>query len=126
MAHIADPGLDDRYDAAFLFEALHDLSRPGEALRAIRAVLSHGAALIVADERVSEAFTAPGDEMERLMYGFSILHCLPTRRATAPSAALGAVLRPSTVEALGVEAGFASVEVLPIDHDLWRFYRLQP
>jgi SAM-dependent methyltransferase len=124
VADVADPAFDGRFDAAFLFEALHDLPRPVEALRAVRDVLGDGAALIVGDERVGEVFTAPGDEIERLMYGFSILHCLPASRATTPSAAIGTVLRSSTVQALGEAAGFRSTEVLPIDNDLWRFYRL--
>jgi len=33
--------------------------------------------VIVTDERVAETFTAPGDEIERLMYGYSLLCCLP-------------------------------------------------
>jgi hypothetical protein len=31
-----------------------------------------------------------------------------------------------TLERLAAEAGFASVEVLPVDHDAFRFYRLYP
>jgi hypothetical protein len=36
----------------------------------------------------------------------------------------GTVLRPGTVAAYGREAGYGTVEVLDVDHDLWRFYRL--
>ncbi|MGH8895961.1 MAG: SAM-dependent methyltransferase [Egibacteraceae bacterium] len=75
------------YDAAFIFEALHDMARPVEALRAVRAALADGASLVIADEKVAETFTAPGDEVERLNYGFSIWHCLPATRAETPSAA---------------------------------------
>jgi hypothetical protein len=38
----------------------------------------------------------------------------------------GTVLRPATVRAYAHEAGYGSAEVLPVDHDLWRFYRLSP
>jgi 2-polyprenyl-3-methyl-5-hydroxy-6-metoxy-1,4-benzoquinol methylase len=126
VADAADPGLEGPYDAAFLFEALHDLARPVEVLRSVRGLLADVGALIVADERVADAFTAPGDQIERLMYGFSILHCLPAGRAETPSAATGTVLRPATVRRYAHEAGFGSVDVLPIDNDLWRFYRLNP
>ncbi|MGH8887497.1 MAG: SAM-dependent methyltransferase [Egibacteraceae bacterium] len=115
------------YDAAFIFEALHDMARPVEALRAVRAALADGASLVIADEKVAETFTAPGDEVERLNYGFSIWHCLPATRAETPSAAsaaTGTCLRPATVRAWAAQAGFESVEILPVDHDLWRFYRL--
>jgi 2-polyprenyl-3-methyl-5-hydroxy-6-metoxy-1,4-benzoquinol methylase len=122
----ADPALGGRYDVVTVFEALHDMARPVDALRAIRGLLADGGTALVADERVAEAFTARGDETERLMYGFSILHCLPVGRAEQPSAATGTVLRPSALRAMANEAGFGDVEILPIDNDFWRFYRLNP
>jgi hypothetical protein len=33
---------------------------------------------------------------------------------------------PETVRAYAAEAGFTRIDVLPIEHDLWRFYRLVP
>jgi hypothetical protein len=36
------------------------------------------------------------------------------------------VMRPVTVRRFATEAGFASSEVLPIEHDFWRFYLLRP
>jgi hypothetical protein len=30
----------------------------------------------VADEKVADTFHAPADDTERLMYGWSIVHCL--------------------------------------------------
>jgi hypothetical protein len=46
--------------------------------------------------------------------------------AEQPSAALGTVLRADTVERLATEAGFSATEVLPIENDFFRFYRLVP
>jgi SAM-dependent methyltransferase/predicted transcriptional regulator len=112
------------YDAAFIFEALHDMARPVEALEAIRALLADGGVVVVADEKVAETFTAPGDEIERLNYGFSFWHCLPASRAETPSVAAGTVLRPATVREWSQRAGFASLRVLPVDNDFWRFYEL--
>ena len=40
------------------------------------------------------------------------------------SAGTGAVIRPDTVRAYATETGFEKVEVLPIEHDSWRFYLL--
>jgi hypothetical protein len=42
------------------------------------------------------------------------------------SAGTGTVIRPDTVRAYAAEARFGHVEVLPIDHEFWRFYRLAP
>jgi SAM-dependent methyltransferase len=112
------------YDAAFVFEALHDMARPVEALEAIRALLADNGVVVVADEKVAESFTAPGDEIERLNYGFSFWHCLPASRAETPSVAAGTVLRPATVREWSDRAGFAGLRVLPVDNDFWRFYEL--
>jgi hypothetical protein len=60
------------------------------------------------------------------MYGWSVVHCLPVSRAEQPSAALGTVLRSDAMRALAREAGFADVEILPIENDFFRFYRLVP
>jgi SAM-dependent methyltransferase len=113
------------FDLAMLFEALHDLGDPVGALRQARSALAPGAPLLVADERVAESFVAPGDEVERLNYGWSVLHCLPATRATSPVIANGTVLRAATVRQWAGEAGFSAVEELPIANDFWRFYRLE-
>jgi hypothetical protein len=76
------------------------------------------------DERLAETFTAPGDTVERMMYGFSVLCCLPTGLAEQPSAGTGTVMRPATLRRYALEAGFGDVEILPIANDFFRFYRL--
>jgi SAM-dependent methyltransferase len=126
LADAANPGLDGRYDLVTIFEAVHDMSRPVEALRTAREVLAPDGTVLVADEKVAEDFTAPGDEIERVMYGWSVLHCLPVGMAEQPSAATGTVMRPATMRRYAFEAGFSDVEVVPIEHDFWRFYRLRP
>ena len=102
------------------------MSQPVAVLSNIRTKLAHDGALLVVDERVGDTFSAPADDVERMMYGWSVLHCLPVSRAESPSAALGTVLRRPTVEQLATEAGFGSVEILDIDNDLFRFYVLRP
>jgi hypothetical protein len=78
----------------------------------------------VGDEKVAETFTAPGDELERFDYGWSALHCLPAALTEPGSAGTGTVIRPDTVRRYARDAGFSGVTVLPIEHDFWRFYRL--
>jgi hypothetical protein len=100
------------------------MSRPVEVLRALRALAAEDGAVVVMDERVADTFTAPGDEVERLMYTYSVLCCLPVGLADQPSAGTGTVMRVGTVRRYVAEAGFAEVEVLPIEHEIFRFYRL--
>ena len=122
----ADPGLSGRYDLAIIVEAVHDLSRPVAVLSAMRRMLAPGGVVIVADEKTSDSFSAPGDATERLLYGFSITCCLPAAMTERPTAATGTVMRLSTMRRYADEAGFGSLDVLPLEHDLLRFYRLAP
>jgi SAM-dependent methyltransferase len=107
-----------------VFEALHDMGDPLETLRTARALLAADGHVLVADERVADAFTTPGEPTERFMYGWSVLHCLPATLAERPVEATGTVLRAPTVARWAAAAGFTGFEVLPIDNPFWRFYRM--
>ncbi|NGO14473.1 methyltransferase domain-containing protein [Streptomyces sp. HC44] len=122
----AGAGLDGVVDLVTVFEALHDMADPIGALVSVRRLLAPSGAVLIGDEKVSEEFTAPGPELDRLNYAFSLLHCLPATRAEGAKVEAGTVLRPDTVRAYAREAGYGSVEVLDVEHDLWRFYRLSP
>jgi 2-polyprenyl-3-methyl-5-hydroxy-6-metoxy-1,4-benzoquinol methylase len=122
----ADPALRGAYDLVTVFEAVHDMSRPVDALRGVREMLTNDGCAIIADPRVAETFTAPGDEIEQLMYGYSVLACLPMGMAEQPSAMTGTAMRPDTLRGYAEQAGFREVEILPIENDFWRFYRLHP
>jgi 2-polyprenyl-3-methyl-5-hydroxy-6-metoxy-1,4-benzoquinol methylase len=113
------------FDGILVLEALHDMSRPVEVLAAARDALAEGGCVVVADEAVADAFHAPGDDIERMMYGWSIVHCLPAAMAEQPSAAIGTVIREETVRDLAAAAGFASCEVLPVDGGFFRLYALR-
>jgi 2-polyprenyl-3-methyl-5-hydroxy-6-metoxy-1,4-benzoquinol methylase len=122
----ADPALQGQYDLVVAFECVHDMARPVEALRTMRSLAAGGGTVIIADERVNDTFTAPGDDVERYMYGFSALHCLPVGMVETPSAQTGTVMRPDTLRRYAAAAGFSAVEILPVEFDFWRFYRLVP
>lgn len=127
--HHVDAGdhrLDGRYDLVTIIEALHDLSQPVAVLTAAGQLLAPGGTVLVVDEKVAETFTAPGDEIERLMYGYSILYCLVNARVDPHAVGTGTVMRPATVRAYAEAAGFSRVTVLPIEHEVFRFYRLDP
>jgi 2-polyprenyl-3-methyl-5-hydroxy-6-metoxy-1,4-benzoquinol methylase len=113
------------FDLVMLLEVLHDLSRPVEVLGAARAALADDGAVLVADEAVAASFVAPGDDLERMMYGWSITHCLPASMAEQPSAAIGTAIREQTVRDLAEQAGFGRVDVLDVDGGFFRLYELR-
>ncbi len=117
--------LAGRYDLVVAFECVHDMGRPVQALATMKRLLSEGGSVVIMDENVAEAFTAPGEMVERFMYAFSPLYCLQQGLADGPEAH-GTVMRPADLQRYATAAGFPGFEVLPIQHDFWRFYRLQP
>lgn len=117
---------DHSYDLVTIFEALHDVPDPVGVLRTAKNMLGASGVVLVMDERVAEVFTAPGDDVERFMYGWSLPVCLPAGMAQQPSAATGTVMRRSTLEDYAREAGFGTLEVLPIENDFFRFYLIRP
>ncbi len=117
--------LEGRFELALIIEAVHDMSNPVPVMAAVRNALAPDGSLLVVDERVAEEFTAPGDDLERFMYGWSITTCLPDGRSREPSVATGTVMRPKTLMRYAEAAGFASVQILPIENDFFRFYRLR-
>jgi SAM-dependent methyltransferase len=126
--HLADPATaaaaGERYDAVFAFECIHDLPDPVAVLASMRALAGEAAPVIVMDERVGETFAAPGDEIERLMYGYSLVCCLADGMAHEHSVGTGTVMRPSTLREYAVRAGYGGVDVLDVANDFFRFYRL--
>jgi 2-polyprenyl-3-methyl-5-hydroxy-6-metoxy-1,4-benzoquinol methylase len=123
-ARAADVGA---YDLVCCFEALHDMAHPVEALTEMRRLAGPDGAVLIADERTADALSADDpDPMQHLFYAASVIHCLPVGRSEEGSAATGTVLRTAQLERYAADAGFASVEVLAIEHPSFRFYRLHP
>ncbi|MGH2614513.1 MAG: methyltransferase domain-containing protein [Thermomicrobiales bacterium] len=120
----ADAELAGRYDLVTAFECVHDMSDPVGALRTMRRLAGDGGTVLVMDERVSDVFDPAAGDVERFMYGFSVLHCLPVGLGDRPSAATGTVMRADTLIGYAKDAGFRDVEIMPLEHPFFRFYRL--
>jgi 2-polyprenyl-3-methyl-5-hydroxy-6-metoxy-1,4-benzoquinol methylase len=127
VADLSEPDADGgaRYDVAFIFECLHDLPRPVEALANPRRWIGPDGTLIVMDERANESLTTPGDEVERFFAQISTLWCLPQGLVGKDPEPVGTLLRPAKLRELAAKAGFTEVTVLDLEHPFWRFYRLR-
>jgi ubiquinone/menaquinone biosynthesis C-methylase UbiE len=124
-----DSTLAGKYDLVTAFECVHDMSNPVEALKTMRRLAGNKGAVLVVDERVGDRFTAEGNDVEWMMYGWSILHCLPVGMTNgnghSHAAGTGTVMRTKTLQKYAEDAGFRTVEVLPIENFFFRFYRLR-
>ena len=120
------PDMSGRFDIVTIFEGLHDMSRPVDALRVARSLLGEPGSVLIADELTEDEFTAPASDLERYHYGWSVVSCLPSAMGDPETAATGAVMRTATLRRYAHEAGFRNVEVLPLETETWRFYLLTP
>jgi SAM-dependent methyltransferase len=122
----SDPSLAGQYDLVTAFECVHDMSNPVEALGTMRRLAGKDGSVLIVDERVGDRFTAIGNDVEWMMYGWSILHCLPVGMTNGHNGGTGTVMRTDTLRQYADEAGFRSVDVLPIENFFFRFYQLVP
>jgi 2-polyprenyl-3-methyl-5-hydroxy-6-metoxy-1,4-benzoquinol methylase len=121
-----DPSLAGQYDLVTAFEAVHDMNNPVGALSSMHRLVKPEGTVLIVDERVGDAFTSTGNDVEWMMYGWSILHCLPVGMTDENAAGTGTVMRSDTLRGYAREAGFSQVDILPIEHFFFRFYRLTP
>ena len=113
------------YDVVFAFECIHDLPDPVGVLSSMRRIAKPGAPVVVMDERTADTFDPGAGPVEELLYGYSILCCLPEGMSHGDSAATGRVMRASTLDSYARAAGYDGATPLAIEHDFFRFYRLQ-
>lgn len=124
-ATLARRGATGEFDVGVAFECVHDLADPVAVLAAVRSLVAADGWVLVADERVAEEPTAPAGPLDRWYYGFSLGVCLPDGLSHPGGVGTGTVMRPATLAGYAREAGFAGTEILPVEHDLFRFYRLR-
>ena len=116
-------------DVLLTLDVLHDLPRPGAAVRSARESLADDGVWVVADIK-----TRGGLEDNRkipvlpLMYSMSILYCMSSAMSEPDGAGLGTLgLTEATMAGLADAAGFGSCEPRTFDVDpLNRYFELRP
>jgi SAM-dependent methyltransferase len=114
---------DRRYDLIMFFECVHDMAHPTRVIAGARAALNYGGTVIVMDERADET-PATGDPVQTFFATASVLWCLPQGRIEPDSEAVGTMMTASRFRHIVQDAGWSDIEILPIEHPFWRFYRL--
>lgn len=112
------------FDAAFAFESLHDMPHPVAVLTAMKDAVGDDGLIVVMDEAVGAHLQSPGDDIDRLMYGYSLFVCLPDGMSHPSSAGTGTVMRPPVLAHYAKEAGL-TLDVLHDEFGFWRFYELR-
>jgi SAM-dependent methyltransferase len=123
---LAREGPTGAYDLVMAFECIHDMPAPVDVLAGVRRAVKPDGRVLVADMRGAEEFVPDGDPVQRALYGFSLLVCLPDAMTGNPDGATGTVMRPATMDRYARAAGFAGATPLDVEHDFWRFFELRP
>lgn len=118
----------DGVDLLLTLDVIHDLPRPGEAVRAARSCLADDGVWFVADIK-----TRGGLEENRkipvlpLMYGMSILYCMSSAMSEPDGAGLGTLgLTEGVFGELTAAAGFAPAQTREFDVDpLNRYFEVR-
>ncbi|HLT39960.1 MAG TPA: class I SAM-dependent methyltransferase [Enhygromyxa sp.] len=111
-----------RYDLITTFDAVHDQRDPAAVLAAIAECLAPGGVYFMQDIASSGHHAGDvGHPLGPLIYTVSCMHCMTVSLAEG-GAGLGAAWGRERAEAMLAAAGFGSVVVHQLDHDLQNDY----
>lgn len=99
------------FDLALTFDCLHDMTRPDEALTAVRAALRDDGTLLVKEIRCADTLSENmHNPMLAMMFGFSLTSCMSSATSEPDGMGLGTVGLPeSRLRDLSTAAGFSTV-----------------
>lgn len=115
---------EEPYDLVLAIDCIHDMTDPVGALRAIRGLLAADGLFVWSEPTGS---TNPLDNTEplpRLRSALSPYHCLTVSLAEG-GPGLGTLIGESGARRLAAEAGFADLELLPVESDTQLFFGLR-
>lgn len=106
----ATEGLPDTFDAITMFDVAHDCVDPLRLLRAIRSALKPDGVSVILEIRCGDRLEENQGPSGTLLYGLSLLHCMPQSLAGNGPGLGTCGLPESKLRTLCLEAGFASLE----------------
>jgi 2-polyprenyl-3-methyl-5-hydroxy-6-metoxy-1,4-benzoquinol methylase len=120
---------DGRYALVCMFDVLHDTTDPAAMAAAIRRALSPDGTWLLFDVK-SRATVAENLEkipLAALMYGTSVLSCLPAAMSEPGGAGLGTLgLTEAVARGLATGAGFSRFDPIDIAHPVNVAYQVRP
>jgi SAM-dependent methyltransferase len=121
--------VDGRFDLVLTLDCLHDMTRPGEVIAAIRRAIAPDGTWLIADIKARGSFAADVEKnpMAALMYGMSVMTCMSSALSEPGGAGLGTLGLPASLaEELVRAAGFTRFRPLDFGHPINAFYEIRP
>ena len=111
------------FDFVITFDAVHDQANPRAMVRGIRRTLTPGGVYLAQDIKGSSHVHENRDHpIGPLLYTISCLHCMTVSLAQEGGEGLGAMWGRQEAVEIFTEAGFATVEVDELEHDIQNYY----
>ncbi len=117
-----DPQWENSFDYVTAFDAIHDQTDPGGALRGVRHILCPGGAFSMVDIAAgSEHADNMAHPMAPFLYTVSLMHCMPVGLVSR-GAGLGMMWGRQKAETMLREAGFREINVSEIPQDSFNLH----
>ncbi|MHB8671393.1 MAG: class I SAM-dependent methyltransferase [Acidimicrobiales bacterium] len=116
------------YDLVLTFDCLHDMTRPAEAIAAVRRVVADDGTWLAKDIRCAPTLEENlSNPMLALLYGFSVTCCMSSALSEPGGAGLGTVgLPPQLLEEMAEAAGFSRFRIHDFDDPANLYYEVRP
>lgn len=124
VADAAKYAAENAFDLVTTFDAVHDQARPDLVLANIRRTLRPGGLYLMQDIKAATPHAGNMDNpLGTFMYTISMMHCM-TVSLHAGGMGLGAAWGKEKALEMLAEAGFTSVTVEELPHDIMNYYYL--
>jgi 2-polyprenyl-3-methyl-5-hydroxy-6-metoxy-1,4-benzoquinol methylase len=111
----------ERFDLVMAFNCIHDMAHPRAALKAIQRMLKPDGAFLWSEADVGARLEDNLGAVGRTLYGASTMHCMTVSLAQGGEG-LGSAISAELAGNLAAEAGFASLERLPIKNPIHQIF----
>ena len=118
---------DRRYDFILTLDCLHDMTRPADAIDAIRRALAADGTWLIKDIRCDDSWAINlNNPMLAMMYGFSLLTCMSSALSEPGGAGLGTLgFTRQRAERMTRAAGFTRFTVHDFDDPANLYYEVR-
>jgi SAM-dependent methyltransferase len=116
------------YDFVITFDCLHDMTRPGSVIEAIRRALKPDGTWLIKDIRSSADFKKNmRNPMLAMFYGFSVSACMSSALSEPGGAGLGTLgFNPEVAERMVRAAGFTRFTLHDFEDPSNLYYEVRP
>ena len=116
------------YGFVLTFDCLHDMTRPADAIAAIRRAIAPDGVWLIKDIRCDDSWAANRQNpMLAMFLGFSVTSCMSSALSEPGGAGLGTVgFTPQVAERMVREAGFGTFVVRDFEDPANLYYEVRP